>query len=203
MTDEPTVYVVDDDPAVGRAVAAGAALLGCRVEAYPSPAAFLAGFDPGRPGCLVLDIRMPGMSGVELLRKLADGGGGPPVVMVSGHADVRTAVEVMTLGAVTLLEKPFGLDELLDRVREAVARDRAARAARRGESDAEARLARLTPKEREVLELVAAGRTNRDIAAALGLSLRAVEDRRARVMRKVGVASVAELVRVYGRPGRG
>ncbi len=114
--------------------------------------------------------------------------------MISGHADVRIAVEAMTLGAVTLLEKPFRLDELLTHVRRAIDKDRADRAARELTADADARLAALTPKEREVLELIAAGKTNRDMADALGLSVRAVEDRRARLMKKVDAKSVAELV---------
>lgn len=201
MTDDaPTVHVVDDDPAVGRAVAAAAQLLGYRAAVYGSAAEFLAGYDPGRPGCLVLDVRLPGMTGPELQRKLADDGAGLPIVFVSGHADVRTAVEVMTLGAVTLLEKPFGLDELSARLRDAVARDAAVRAARRTAAALADRLTAFTPKELQVLGLIAAGRSNREMAEELGLSVRAVEDRRARLMRKAGVGSVAELVGRYGKP---
>lgn len=198
MTDRPTVWVVDDDPAAARAVAAAVGVLGYRARAFASAAAFLAAYDPAEPGCVVLDIRMPGMTGTELQRVLIDRGGEPSVVFVSGHADVRTAVEVMTLGAVTLLEKPFGLDELAAHLRDAVGRDAAGRAARRDRTEATARLAALTPKEREVLDLIAAGRTNREVAEVLGLSVRAVEDRRARLMRKVGAGSVAELVGRFG-----
>jgi FixJ family two-component response regulator len=120
--------------------------------------------------------------------------------MISGHADVRIAVEAMTLGAITLLEKPFGLDELLTHVRRAVEKDRIDRADRRRKSEADHRLSSLTQKEREVLEMIAAGKTNREMATALGLSVRAVEDRRARLMRKAGVRSVAELVRALTAP---
>ena len=196
MTAGPTIFVVDDDEAVGRALASAGRLLGRPVRAFTSAASFLAAYEPDQPGCLVLDIRMPGMTGLELQRKLADDGVTLPVVMVSGHADVRIAVEAMTLGAVTLLEKPFRLDELLGHVRRALEKDAAARESRERTADAGARLAALTAKEREVLELVAAGRTNREMADALGLSVRAVEDRRARLMKKVNAKSVAALVRL-------
>jgi FixJ family two-component response regulator len=195
VTDEPTIFVVDDDAAVGRALQSAGKLIGHPVRAFGSAAEFLAAY-AREPGCLVLDIRMPGMTGLELQRKLADDGIGIPVVMISGHADVRIAVEAMTVGAFTLLEKPFRLDELLAQVRRALEKDRADRAARAASADADARLAALTAKEREVLELVATGKTNREMADELGLSLRAVEDRRARLMRKVGAKSVVELVRL-------
>jgi FixJ family two-component response regulator len=116
--------------------------------------------------------------------------------MISGHADVRIAVEAMTLGAVTLLEKPFSLDELLAQVCKAIRKDAAERASRGKAADTQARLDALTPKEREVLDQIVAGRTNREIADQLGLSVRAVEDRRARLMRKLGVNSLAGLVAV-------
>jgi FixJ family two-component response regulator len=124
----PTVYVVDDDAAVSRALESAGRLLGYPVRAFASAAEFLAAFDPDRPGCLVLDVKMPGMTGLELQRRLADDGVRIPVVMISGHADVRIAVEAMTLGALTLLEKPFRLDELIGQVRKAVERDAADRA---------------------------------------------------------------------------
>jgi FixJ family two-component response regulator len=193
---EPTIFVVDDDAAVGRALASAGRLLGHPVRGFPSAAEFLAAYDPSQQGCLVLDIRMPGMTGLELQRKLAEDGVAIPIVMISGHADVRIAVEAMTQGAVTLLEKPFRLDELIDHVRKAIEIDRDRRAAQQRRNEADARLALLTPKEREVLELLAAGKTNKAIAAGLGLSVRAVEDRRARLMKKVQVGSVAELVQL-------
>lgn len=190
----PTVFVVDDDDAVRKAVASAGGLLGHPVRAFASAADFLATYTPDQSGCLVLDVKMPGMTGLELQRKLADDGTTLPVVMISGHADVRIAVEAMTLGAVTLLEKPFSLDELLAQVRKAIERDAAERASRGKAEDARAKLAALTPKEREVLDQVIAGCTNREIADTLGLSVRAVEDRRARLMRKMGANSLAELV---------
>ncbi|MCU0703242.1 MAG: response regulator [Fimbriiglobus sp.] len=195
----PTVFVVDDDDAVRKAVASAGGLLGHPVRAFASAAAFLAAYTPDQPGCLVLDVKMPGMTGLELQRKLANDGVPLPVVMISGHADVRIAVEAMTLGAVTLLEKPFRLDELLGQVQKAIERDAADRAARGQTADAQARLNALTPKEREVLDHVVAGRTNREIADALGLSVRAVEDRRARLMRKMGANNLAELVAIAAK----
>lgn len=202
MTAEPTVFVVDDDAAVGRALAGTSKALGHPVRTFGSAAEFLAAY-AGEPGCLVLDVRMPGMSGTELQRRLADAGTELPVVMISGHADVRTAVEAMTLGALTLLEKPFRLDELLEHVRGALARDAAARAARARAAGAAAKVAALTAKEREVLDLIAAGMTNRDMADRLGLSVRAIEDRRARLMKKVSAGSVAELVKLLAESGTG
>ena len=196
MSDEQTIFVVDDDEAVGRALASAGKLLGHPVRAFTSAMAFLEAYQRDEPGCLVLDIKMPGMTGLELQRALADANLNIPVVMISGHADVRIAVEAMTLGAVTLLEKPFRLEELLTYVRRALEKDRVERAARQTVADVDARLAALTPKEREVLELIAAGKTNREMADALGLSVRAVEDRRARLMKKVNAGSVAELVKL-------
>jgi FixJ family two-component response regulator len=197
---EPTIFVVDDDAAVGKALASAGRLLGHPVRGFDSARDFLNSYSPAQPGCLVLDVKMPGMTGLELQRKLLDDGATIPIVMISGHADVRIAVEAMTLGAVTLLEKPFRLDELLTHVRRAIERDRAVREANRLRSEADARLAAITPKEREVLNLIAQGRTNKEIAADLHLSVRAVEDRRARLMRKVRVRSVAELVQLLARP---
>ncbi|MCE9562475.1 MAG: response regulator [Planctomycetes bacterium] len=199
MSLEPTIFVVDDDEAVRRALTSAGALLGHPVRGFASAAEFLTAYDT-QPGCLVLDIKMPGMTGLELQRKLADDGVAIPIVMISGHADVRIAVEAMTLGAVTLLEKPFRLDELLAHLRRAVEKDRTERETRNKAADIDARLAALTPKEREVLDMIAAGKTNRAMAEELQLSVRAVEDRRARLMKKVGAHSVAELVRLLGTP---
>lgn len=196
MQPSPVVYVVDDDPAVARAVAGAAQLLNLAVRSYSSAADFLKDCDGRTPGCLVLDIRMPGMTGPELQRKLAAEGVALPVIMISGHADVPVAVEVMSRGAVTLLEKPFRLEALAAALRRALEQDAAARSERARQAEAAAQLARLTEREREVLDRVVSGRTNRQIADELFLSVRAVEDRRARLMKKLGVRSVAELVRL-------
>jgi FixJ family two-component response regulator len=200
MSAEPTIFVVDDDEAVRRALTSAGALLGHPVRAFASATEFLDAYDATQPGCIVLDIKMPGMTGLELQRKLADEGVAIPIVMISGHADVRIAVEAMTLGAITLLEKPFRLDELLAHLRRAIEKDRTERETRNKAADIDARLAALTPKEREVLDMIATGKTNRVMAEELQLSVRAVEDRRARLMKKVGAHSVAELVRLLGTP---
>ena len=193
---KPTIFVVDDDPGVSRALRSVAQLLEMDVRAFPSAEDFLAGYDPRQPGCLVLDIKMPGMTGLELQQRLATLDPPPPVIMISGHADVRIAVEAMSGGALTLLEKPFRLDELTAHIRKAVELDAARRTEAAERLKTESRFARLTEKEREVFDLVARGKTNKHIAADLHLSVRAVEDRRARLMKKLGVRSVAELVQL-------
>jgi FixJ family two-component response regulator len=196
MPEAPTIYIVDDDEPIRRALLSVGTLLDHPVRAFSSAEDFLQAELGDVPGCLVLDVKMPGISGLELQRRLLDAGVRLPIVMISGHADVRIAVEAMTLGAVTLLEKPFGLEELLGHVRKALEKDRQIRDLQGDESDVKARLAALTPKEREVLDLIADGRTNREMAEGLGLSIRAVEDRRARLMKKVQARTVAELVRI-------
>lgn len=196
MAAKPTIYVVDDDPAVSRALASVGQLLELPVASFGSAADFLAAFDPAQPGCLILDIKMPGMSGLELQKKLQEQGHDLPIIMISGHADVRIAVEAMSQGAVTLLEKLFRLDELIAHIRRALELDAARRAARDKQVELEAQFAQLTPKEWEVLDLLATGKSNKQIAAQLHLSVRAVEDRRARLMKKLQVRSVAELVQM-------
>jgi FixJ family two-component response regulator len=199
---QATIFVVDDDPAVSRALASAGKLLGLPVQAYGSAAAFLEAFDPDQPGCLVLDIKMPGMTGLELQQRLNEEGSRLPIIMISGHADVPIAVEAMRNGALTLLEKPFRLDELIVQIRRALAEDAASRANQAAQSVAADRLRQLTRKEREVLDLLISGKTNKEIASALHLSIRAVEDRRARMMKKMQVRSVAELVRLTASGGR-
>ena len=192
----PTLFVVDDDPAVSRALDSVGQLLGLPVVAFSSARDFLQVYDPAQPGCLILDIKMPGMTGLELQKKLREMECFLPIIMVSGHADVRIAVEVMSWGAVTLLEKPFRLAELIAYIRQALDRDLEQRSQRSQQSAAETQFAQLTFKEREVFELVTSGMMNKQIAAELRLSIRAVEDRRARLMKKLGVHSLAELLQL-------
>lgn len=199
MAEKPTIFVVDDDAAVRRAIASAGKLMGHAVKQFAGAAEFLATFDSSRPGCLVLDLKMPGMTGIELQQRLVDEGVALPIIVVSGHADVRIAVDVMTRGALTLLEKPFRLEELLAKLRLALEQDEKNREKAKEQAESDAKLAGLTAKEREVLEGIAAGKMNREIAEELGLSLRAVEDRRARLMKKVQARSVAELVQVLKR----
>ena len=196
MTNRPTLFLVDDDPAISRALASAGQLLGLPVLSFSSAAQFLRCYDRSQPGCLILDIKMPGMSGLELQQKLITEGIHLPVIMISGHADVRIAVEAMSRGAITLLEKPFRLDELLAHIRRAVELDAERRVSQAQRDQAEALWTQLTPKEREVLELIRAGKSNKQIASDLHLSLRAVEDRRARLMRRLQVRTLAELLQL-------
>jgi FixJ family two-component response regulator len=188
------VYVVDDDPAVLRGAAEIVESLGLAVETFPSADAFLRAYRPGGPACLVVDVRMPGMSGLELQKELAQLGAPLPVIVITGYADVRTAVDAMKQGAWEFLEKPFRAQELRDSVQRAMRQDQEAWARRAQRDDAHRRIASLTDAEREVLHAVVAGKTNKMIAVELGLSLRAVEDRRARMMKKLQAASRAEVV---------
>lgn len=194
---QPTIFVVDDDPGVSRAMESVARMLGLPVTSFASGAEFLSSYDSSRPGCLVLDVKMPGMTGLELQQQLLADGVAIPIIMISGHADVRIAVEAMSRGAVTLLEKPCRLDELTAHIRRALDIDAQQRVSQAKQARTESKLAQLTAKEREVMDLVAVGRTNKDIAAELMLSIRAVEDRRSRLMRKLGVGSVVELVQLH------
>lgn len=196
MTNRPTLFLVDDDPAISRALASAGQLLGLPVLSFSSAEQFLRCYDRSQPGCLILDIKMPGMSGLELQQKLITEGIHLPVIMISGHADVRIAVEAMSRGAMTLLEKPFRLDELLAHIRRAIELDAERRASQAQRDQAEALWTQLTPKEREVLELIRAGKINKQIATDLHISLRAVEDRRARLMKRLQVRSLAELLQL-------
>jgi len=196
VNDEPTVFVVDDDPDVLRSLTALIKVLFPQVEAYSSAAEFLAAYQPGRPGCLVLDVAMPRMSGLELHRKLIEDRADLPVVFVTGHGNVQMAVGAMQAGAVNFLEKPFREQELWDSIRRALELDERNRCRKTRRSQAQERIARLTPAEREVLDLILEGKLNKEIAAELGLSIRTVEDRRARLMKKTEASSVAGLVQL-------
>ena len=198
--DGPTVFLVDDDAAMSRALASAGQLLGLPVLSFSSAEQFLNSYDRAQPGCLILDIKMPGMSGLELQQRLIAEGIRLPVIMISGHADVRIAVEAMSHGALTVLEKPFRLDELLAHIRRAVALDAECRVSQIQRTEAEARWTQLTAKDREVLELIRAGKSNKQIANDLDLSVRAVEDRRARLMRKLQVRTLADLLQVVAPP---
>jgi two-component system, LuxR family, response regulator FixJ len=201
VTGEPTVFLVDDDPAVLRSLAALVEVVFPRVEALGSAAEFLAAYDPGRPGCLVLDVAMPGMSGLELKSKLEELKIEIPVIFVTGHGNVRMAVGAMRSGAVHFLEKPFQEQELWDAVRKALELDEESRQRRACRARVEKRLAALSHGERDVLDLILAGKLNREIAAELGLSIRTVEDRRARLMKKMHAQSVVELVQLAMQTG--
>jgi RNA polymerase sigma factor (sigma-70 family) len=187
------VYVVDDDDAMRDSLVWLLESHGLAVEAYPSAEAFLEAVrEPS--GCLVLDVRMPGMSGLELHDRLVARGGRLPVIFVTGHGDVPMAVSALKKGAVDFIEKPFAEKDMLRLVEQCLASEQARRAREREQSELRARLASLTQREREVMELVVAGKLNKQIADELGISVKTVEVHRARVMAKLAVGSVAELV---------
>jgi two-component system, LuxR family, response regulator FixJ len=193
---EPTVHLVDDDPDVLRALAALVEVVFPKVKAHASAIDFLAAYQPTSPGCLVLDVAMPVMNGLELQRKLILDKIDLPIVFVSGHGNVQMAVGAMQAGAVTFLEKPIREQELWDSIRKALELDAQNRRRRARRQRVEERLALLSEGERAVLDCVLEGRSNKDIASQLGLSNRTIEDRRARLMKKMGARSVAELVRL-------
>lgn len=196
MPPDPTVFVVDDDPAMRDSLCWLLQSVELHVETYPSADAFLAAYDAGRPGCLVLDVRMPGMSGLNLQDELRARHIRLPIIMLSGHAEVPTAVRALKAGAIDFMEKPFSDELLLDRIRQAIDLDREQRDAEAQRAAVAERYALLTPREREVMELVTAGKANKVIAAELGLSPKTVEVHRAAVMDKMRADSVADLVRM-------
>ncbi|MCH7930785.1 MAG: response regulator transcription factor [Proteobacteria bacterium] len=195
MTREPIVFVVDDDEAVRHFLRGLIVSVGLRVETYASAREFLDAVRPGSPGCLLLDIRMPGMSGLELQRELAERSIGLPVIILTGHGDVQLAVHAMKAGAVDFIEKPFNNELLLDRVQKAVAESVDADSARLKRDEVTSRMDLLTPRERQVLDLVVAGETNKGAARRLGISEKTVEIHRARVMDKMRAKSLVDLVK--------
>ena len=196
MTPEPAVFVVDDDAAVRRFLGGLIESVELRVEAYASAQDFLKAYEPGRPGCLVLDVRMPGMSGLELQRELIDRAIDLPVIVLTGHGNVQVAVHAMKAGAVDFIEKPFDNELLLDRIQKAVAGSVRAASERVKRNEIVIRLQQLTPRERQVLDLVVSGETNKGVARHLDISERTVEIHRANVMRKTRATSLADLVKM-------
>ncbi len=193
---DPTVFIVDDDPAVLRSLTALVEVVFPKVRAYASAADFLAAYQPPCPGCLVLDVAMPVLNGLELQRKLIQDKIDLPIVFITGHGNVQMAVSAMQAGAVNFLEKPFHEQELWDSIRKALELDAHSRRRRARRQRVEERLELLSEGERAVLNLILEGKPNKEIAAELSLSNRTVEDRRARLMKKMGARSVAELVQL-------
>ncbi len=191
-----TVFIVDDDPGVRNAMELLLRSVGRSAALFASAEDFLAAFDRNRAGCLVLDIRMPGLSGLELQERLLALGSSIPVIFITGHADVPMAVEAMQKGAFDFIEKPVRDQELLERISEALSVDRRQRSRQESLAEIEARVSRLTKREREVMDLVVAGKANKVVAWELGTSQRTVEIHRARVMDKMQARSLAELVRM-------
>ena len=195
-TSAPTIFVVDDDDAVRDSLRDLIDSVGLEVATYPSAHAFLDVYDNARRGCLVLDIRMPGMSGLELQERLNERGSSLPIVFITGHGDVPMAVEAMKRGAVDFIQKPFRDQELLDRINLAIEQNRRRREAEETKQDIAERVSSLTRREREVMDMVIQGKANKVIAIDLGLSQRTVEVHRAHVMDKMRARTLAELVRM-------
>ena len=198
----PTIFVVDDDAAVRDALKLLLRSVGHAVETFGSAQEFLDAYGEDRAGCLVLDIRMPGMSGLELQQKLNEKHSILPIIFITGHGDVPMAVEAMQAGAVDFIQKPFRDQDLIDRINQALEKDSSNRAALGERNDIRRRLETLTPREREVLDLVVPGKANKVIAGDLKLSQRTVEIHRARVMEKMQASSLAHLVRMVLEVGQ-
>jgi FixJ family two-component response regulator len=192
---QPTVFVIDDDAAIRKSLSLLVQSVQLPVRTLESAQEFLDAYDPNQPGCLVLDLRMPGLSGLELQQRLTARGAHLPIIFVSAHGDLSSAVSAMRAGAIDFLEKPFRGQVLLDRIHQALQADAQARAAAAAHADTNARLATLTNGERAVLDLMAAGMPYKEIARELGTSYKAVEGRRARIMKKMQVDNMSELLR--------
>lgn len=196
---EPIVYVIDDDPAMLDSLACLMQSVAIPVQTFAAADEFFASRDPARAGCLVLDLRMPYESGLEVQERLLATEQPIPVIFVSGHADIPAAVRAMKRGAVEFLTKPFSEEALLSAVRRALQRDREQRRERRDLGYVRARLDSLTAREGQVLEFLVAGASNKETARALGISPKTVELHRANVMRKMDAGSLADLVKMYVR----
>ncbi|OJT20412.1 DNA-binding response regulator [Archangium sp. Cb G35] len=204
MTQAPaTIFLVDDDESVLRGLGRLLRAAGHATKPFASPSEFLAQLSGDTPGCAVLDLRMPGLNGLELQQAMESRGCHLPVIFISGHGDVPASVRAMKAGAVDFLLKPFDEQQLLGAISEALLKDAAARAGRAETATLNARHAALTPREREVCALVAQGLTNKEVAQQLGTTEKTIKVHRARVIQKLNVDSVAELVRFVDRLDQG
>ncbi len=196
MVHEPTVFVVDDDPSVRDSLSTLLETANIPAEMYSDAASFLDEYDPERSGCLLLDVRMPGMSGLELQRMLAESDRPVTTIILTGHADVAMAVGAMKAGAADLIEKPFRGEDLIRRVQQAIKQDLDSRRRWEQRRNLQRGLESLTPRETTVLDLIVAGHPTKSIASELGTSFNTVRNQRTSIMRKMGTDSVVDLVRM-------
>ena len=201
MEPDKLVYVVDDDAPLRDSLADLLCSIGLRVETFASAQEFLQSKRPDVPSCLVLDVRLKGLSGLDLQKRLVEGDVDIPIIFISGHGDIPMAVQAMKAGALEFLRKPFRDQDLLDAVQQALERDRKGREQRAEIAELRKRFDSLTPREREVMALVAAGLLNKQVAGELGTSEGSVKVHRQHVMEKIGADSLAELVRVADKLG--
>lgn len=199
MSKDQTIFVVDDEPDVRAALSMLIKSVGLKPEIYKTPQAYLDAYDPEREGCLVLDMRMPGMSGLELQEKLASMGLHPPIIMISGHGEISNAVQAVQSGAIDFLQKPVSDQLLLDRIQQALRLDTENRKEFYECQELERRYGTLTPREREVMQGVITGKLNKIIADELNVSTRTVEIHRAHVMEKMQARSFSTLVNMSNR----
>jgi FixJ family two-component response regulator len=198
---DATVFVVDDDAPMRESLMNLIRSVGLRAELFASAREFLRSKHPDVPSCLVLDVRLPGLSGLDLQRRTTEAGMEIPIIFITGHGDIPMSVRAMKAGAVEFLTKPFRDQDLLDAIEQALERDRKARDQRAAIEELRSRFASLTPREREVMARVVAGLLNKQIGAELGTSETTVKIHRHQVMEKMGAASLPELVRMADRLG--
>jgi two-component system, LuxR family, response regulator FixJ len=195
-TPNAIVFVIDDEPDVRAALRMLIRSVGLTVETFESATAFLQQYNPAQPGCIITDVRMPGMSGMELQQYLSQQGLAPPMILISGHGEIPMAVTAVKRGAIDFLPKPFSDQLLLDRIQQALQQDHAQRAQHARLASARTRYESLTPRERDVLQGLIAGKINKVIAAELGVSTRTIEIHRAHVMEKLRVDSMPDVMRL-------
>ncbi len=196
---EPTVFIVDDDAVICDGISQLIETVGLNAKVFNSAQEFLDSYDTACPGCLVLDVRMPGMSGLQLQEKLKEKNVKLPIIFITGHGNVRMGVDAVKKGAVDFIEKPFEDQVLLDQIHAAIARDAQSRAKRTEQQAIEAKLALLTPRERQVLDLVKDGKNSKVVALELDLSQKTIEGHRAHIMEKMQVESIAKLVTLVNK----